>query len=95
MTAVIAQIFLLPLFDIAEAEVDLTDFNFDEEMEDTDAANISVGAMSNTHGGNHGTGASGFDFSTGELWIYPTNYPVRDYQYNIVQQVIIFSFRRK
>ncbi|BFZ07881.1 hypothetical protein BsWGS_10920 [Bradybaena similaris] len=71
-----------------EAEVDLTDFNFDEEMEDTDAANISVGVMSNTHGGKHSTGASGFDFSTGELWIYPTNYPVRDYQYNIVQQAM-------
>ncbi|XP_006813423.1 Fanconi anemia group M protein-like, partial [Saccoglossus kowalevskii] len=28
----------------------------------------------------------GFDISAGNLWIYPTNYPVRDYQFNIVQQ---------
>ena len=30
----------------------------------------------------------GFDPSTGDIWIYPTNYPVRDYQYNIVQQAL-------
>ena len=28
----------------------------------------------------------GFDPEAGELWIYPTNYPIRDYQYNIVQR---------
>lgn len=28
----------------------------------------------------------GFDPEAGELWIYPTNYPVRDYQFNIVQK---------
>lgn len=28
----------------------------------------------------------GFDAEAGEVWIYPTNYPVRDYQYNIVQR---------
>lgn len=26
----------------------------------------------------------GFDLSAGDSWIYPTNYSVRDYQYNIV-----------
>ena len=25
----------------------------------------------------------GFDVEAGRTWIYPTNYPVRDYQYNI------------
>ncbi|XP_022090579.1 Fanconi anemia group M protein-like isoform X2 [Acanthaster planci] len=30
----------------------------------------------------------GFDASAGEIWIYPTNLPVRDYQYNIVQQAL-------
>ncbi|CAD5122934.1 DgyrCDS11330 [Dimorphilus gyrociliatus] len=30
----------------------------------------------------------GFDLNSGRLWIYPTNYPVRDYQYNIVQQAL-------
>lgn len=28
---------------------------------------------------------NGFDIQAGEVWIYPTNYPVRDYQYNIVE----------
>lgn len=30
----------------------------------------------------------GFDRSAGKLWIYPTNYPVRDYQFNIVKQAL-------
>uniref|UniRef100_A0A6P7HJ85 ATP-dependent DNA helicase fml1-like n=1 Tax=Diabrotica virgifera virgifera TaxID=50390 RepID=A0A6P7HJ85_DIAVI len=31
----------------------------------------------------------GFDLQAGETWIYPTNYPVREYQYNIVQQALL------
>ncbi|CAK9799536.1 Fanconi anemia group M protein [Anthophora plagiata] len=27
----------------------------------------------------------GFDMSAGKTWIYPINYPIRDYQFNIVQ----------
>jgi hypothetical protein len=30
----------------------------------------------------------GFDLQAGLSWIYPTNYPVRDYQYNITQQAL-------
>ena len=30
----------------------------------------------------------GFDPIAGEVWIYPTNYPVRDYQFNIVQKAL-------
>ena len=30
----------------------------------------------------------GFDHEAGEQWIYPTNYPVRDYQFNIVQKCL-------
>ncbi|KAK3091417.1 hypothetical protein FSP39_019739 [Pinctada imbricata] len=30
----------------------------------------------------------GYDRSAGKLWIYPTNYPVREYQYNIVHQAL-------
>lgn len=33
-------------------------------------------------------GQTGFDKVAGKLWIYPTNYPVREYQYNIVQQAL-------
>lgn len=27
----------------------------------------------------------GFDLAAGKTWIYPENYPIRDYQFNIVQ----------
>lgn len=30
----------------------------------------------------------GFDVDAGQLWIYPTNYPIRDYQFNIVQKAL-------
>ncbi|KAK2192917.1 hypothetical protein NP493_20g03036 [Ridgeia piscesae] len=30
----------------------------------------------------------GFDPHAGRLWIYPTNYPIRDYQFNIVQTAL-------
>lgn len=31
----------------------------------------------------------GFDLQAGKTWIYPTNYPIRDYQLNIVQQALL------
>ena len=30
----------------------------------------------------------GFDLETGNVWIYPTNYPVRNYQYDIVEKAL-------
>lgn len=30
----------------------------------------------------------GFDNNAGDSWIYPTNYPVRDYQYNITEKAL-------
>lgn len=30
----------------------------------------------------------GFDDEAGQLWIYPTNYPIRDYQYNIIHKAL-------
>ena len=30
----------------------------------------------------------GFDNEAGQLWIYPTNYPLRDYQFNIVHKAL-------
>lgn len=51
--------------------------------------NISLGAdyLSSTQVQSQ-LGQTGFDKVAGKLWIYPTNYPVRDYQYNIVQQAL-------
>ncbi|XP_076312701.1 FA complementation group M [Tachypleus tridentatus] len=31
----------------------------------------------------------GFDTEAGKTWIYPTNYPVRDYQFKIVQEALL------
>lgn len=30
----------------------------------------------------------GFDMSAGDRWIYPENFPIRDYQFNIVQTAL-------
>ncbi|CAG9860162.1 unnamed protein product [Phyllotreta striolata] len=30
----------------------------------------------------------GFDTEAGQTWIYPTNYPIRDYQFNIIQKAL-------
>ncbi|KAJ8727425.1 hypothetical protein PYW07_001544 [Mythimna separata] len=32
---------------------------------------------------------SGYDKLTGKTWIYPTNYPVRDYQFNVIKAAIL------
>ncbi|XP_028172868.1 uncharacterized protein LOC114361855 [Ostrinia furnacalis] len=32
---------------------------------------------------------SGYDKLTGKTWIYPTNYPVRDYQFNIIKASLL------
>ncbi|CAH0702783.1 unnamed protein product [Spodoptera exigua] len=32
---------------------------------------------------------SGYDKLTGKTWIYPTNYPVRDYQFNIIKAAML------
>lgn len=29
-----------------------------------------------------------FDYEAGKTWIYPTNYPVRDYQFSIVKEAL-------
>nr|XP_033807507.1 Fanconi anemia group M protein isoform X2 [Geotrypetes seraphini] len=31
----------------------------------------------------------GFDLAAGDLWIYPTNYPVRDYQFRIAEMALL------
>ena len=30
----------------------------------------------------------GFDFDAGASWIYPINFPIREYQYNIVKEAL-------
>ncbi|XP_028398566.1 Fanconi anemia group M protein-like [Dendronephthya gigantea] len=33
----------------------------------------------------------GFDCNAGDTWIYPTNYPLRDYQFNIVEKALFHN----
>ncbi|KAL4238941.1 hypothetical protein ACF0H5_003645 [Mactra antiquata] len=58
--------------------------------EETNVCDISVGADNNllTQTQSQCNDFPGFDKSAGKLWIYPTNYPVRDYQFNIVKQAL-------
>ncbi|XP_035725984.1 Fanconi anemia group M protein-like isoform X2 [Vespa mandarinia] len=34
---------------------------------------------------------NGFDLSAGNIWIYPENYPVREYQFNIVNRALYYN----
>ena len=70
-----------------------TSFGNDFETEHGENAeenecNISIGAdnFTLTQRQSMCKNLPGFDMCAGKLWIYPTNYPVRDYQYNIVHQ---------
>lgn len=57
-----------------------------------DLCNISIGAESfpgSTQGLTQKNVPPGYDKVAGKLWIYPTNYPVREYQYNIVGQALL------
>lgn len=35
------------------------------------------------------TQTEGFNLEAGQTWIYPTNYSLRDYQYNIIQEALL------
>ncbi|KAK3757789.1 hypothetical protein RRG08_027148 [Elysia crispata] len=91
---------LLAHADLPQGNKDLNydqgEMNFDDDlelMEEDNPSNISAAAdgphlFSTVDNTASNEGSSGFDITTGKLWIYPTNYPVRDYQYNIVQQAL-------
>ncbi|XP_043669530.1 Fanconi anemia group M protein isoform X1 [Vespula pensylvanica] len=57
-------------------------FNYIElnEMEVTQNPDISTDSQT-----------SGFDMSAGNIWIYPENYPVREYQFNIVKRALYYN----
>ena len=57
-----------------------------------DLCNILIRAKSfpgSTQGLTQKNVPPGCDKVAGKLWIYPTNYPVREYQYNIVGQALL------
>lgn len=60
------------------------------EVLETHLGDISIGAegFTPTQVQTQSSICPGFDKYAGKLWIYPTNYPVREYQFNIVQQAL-------
>lgn len=53
-----------------------------------DVGNLSFSASANDDGCDV---IPGFDCSAGNTWIYPTNYPLRDYQFNIVEKALFHN----
>ena len=60
-----------------------------ENVKNSEAGNLSFTA-SNIDGGGCDI-IPGFDCSAGNSWIYPTNYPLREYQFNIVQKALFHN----
>ena len=58
--------------------------------QDEHVGDVSVGAdgFMPTQAQTQNSNLTGFDKSAGKLWIYPTNYTVREYQFNIVKQAL-------
>ena len=77
--------------DIRDNGEETNDWATDEnDHEEEKECNISIGAenFTLTQKQTQCKNLPGFDMCAGKLWIYPTNYPVRDYQFNIVQQAL-------
>ena len=53
-----------------------------------DVGNLSFSASTNDDGCEI---IPGFDCSAGNTWIYPTNYPIREYQFDIVQKALFHN----
>jgi Fanconi anemia group M protein len=54
--------------------------------------NHDIGNLSFSASSNDGCEAiEGFDCSAGNSWIYPTNYPLREYQFAIVQKALFHN----
>lgn len=60
----------------------------DRVLNETTGEKITLGIDDNKLLGTQYIETSGFDTQSGQIWIYPNNYPIRDYQYNIVQQCL-------
>ncbi|CAH1790773.1 unnamed protein product [Owenia fusiformis] len=72
---------------------DLTNIDFNDDINDDFNDNIDDDEVSTveppcTLDTTQIEDLPGFDKSAGHIWIYPTNYPVRIYQFNIVKQAL-------
>lgn len=69
---------------VIEEEEPNFDIDFDDDLEEMDVQEPRPSIPTATSIED----LPGFDKQAGQIWIYPTNYPMRDYQYNIVQQAL-------
>ena len=58
-------------------------------VKNNDVGNLSFTASTNDDGGTDVI--PGFDCTAGNSWIYPTNYPLREYQFNIVEKALFHN----
>ena len=66
----------------------LEDFFEDDISQEKEGEPARGNPVSTPHNTSILEDVSGFDAETGEQWIYPINYPIRDYQFNIVQKCL-------
>ena len=64
--------------DLAKLNQSTEEYLFPSDMTGTNSTNATVVED-----------LPGFDPEAGRIWIYPTNYPVREYQLRIVQQALV------
>nr|CAD7205700.1 unnamed protein product [Timema douglasi] len=53
--------------------------------------NVRLSSISEAGDLYDGKGAGGFEMSAGAYWMYPTNYPIRQYQLNIVKTALFHN----
>ena len=70
-------------------DVILNDF-FTDDIADETSSDVKVkeNKKSNLHNSSLYEDIPGFDYQAGEVYIYPTNYTIRDYQFNIVKKCL-------
>ena len=79
--------------ELASMMADTMDEEEDDDDDDDDDENGPPLAASDTSSSNNRfpsvtPACPGFDRHAGDMWIYPTNYPVRDYQFAIVESAL-------
>uniref|UniRef100_S4REK3 Helicase ATP-binding domain-containing protein n=1 Tax=Petromyzon marinus TaxID=7757 RepID=S4REK3_PETMA len=62
--------------------------NDDDDVLMVAAAEVEAASGRDAKGHQEVEHLPGFDVSSGDIWIYPTNFPVREYQYSIVQTTL-------
>ena len=82
--------------DLTEEEmISMMGDSMDEVEEEEEAAADSsssiprqIPSFSSTANVSSSSSCPGFDREAGDLWIYPTNYPIRGYQLTIVEKAL-------